>query len=120
VRAIFALLREHGSLPPVVRELEARGWANKRWRTRSGREGGGERFTFVGLRRLLTNVLYAGKVRYKDEVHDGKHPEIVDPASSGGRRNCSTPAAAAAERRPAVGWERCCAACCSAPRAAGP
>src|SRR5262249_52207308 len=30
--------------------------------------------------RLLTNVAYLGKVRYKDEVHDGEHPAIVDPA----------------------------------------
>jgi site-specific DNA recombinase len=80
VRAVFALLLEHGSVPPVVRELEARGWANKRWRTRSGRESGGEVFTRVGLRRLLANVLYAGQVRYKDEVHDGEQPAIVDPA----------------------------------------
>jgi site-specific DNA recombinase len=80
VRAIFALLLEHGSVPPVVREVEARGWANKRWRTRSGAEGGGEPFTRVGLRRLLTNVLYAGQVRYKDEVHDGEQPALVDPA----------------------------------------
>ncbi len=80
VRAIFALFLEHCLLPPVVRELEARGWVNKRWRTRSGRESGGEPFTKVGLRLLLTNVLYAGKVRYKDEVHDGEQPALVDPA----------------------------------------
>jgi site-specific DNA recombinase len=79
VRAVFALFLQHGSLPPVVRELEARGWVNKRWRTRSGAERGGEPFTRVGLRRLLTNVLYAGKVRYKDEVHNGEQPAIVDP-----------------------------------------
>jgi site-specific DNA recombinase len=81
VRAIFALFLEHGSLPPVVRELEARGWVTKRWRARSGRDSGGEPFTKVGLRRLLTNVLYVGKVRYKDEVHDGEQPAIVDPAA---------------------------------------
>ena len=80
VRAVFALFLEHESLPPVVRELEARGWSNKRWRTRSGKESGGDPFTKVGLRRLLTNVLYAGKVRYKDEVHDGEQPALVDPA----------------------------------------
>src|SRR5450759_3457691 len=80
VRAIFALFLEHASLPPVVRELEARGWTNKRWRTRSGKESGGDPFTKIGLRRLLTNVLYAGKVRYKDEVHDGEQPALVDPA----------------------------------------
>jgi len=79
VRAVFGLFLEHESLPAVARELEARGWANKRWRTRSGREAGGEPFTKVGVRRLLTNVLYAGKVRYKDEVHDGEQPAIADP-----------------------------------------
>ena len=80
VQAVFALFLEQGSLPAVARELEARGWTNKRWRTRSGRESGGEPFTKVGLRRLLSNVLYAGKVRYKDEVHDGEQPPLVDPA----------------------------------------
>jgi site-specific DNA recombinase len=79
VRAIFALFLEQESLPPVVRELERRGWTNKRWRTRSGRDSGGEPWTKVGLRRLLTNVLYLGKVRYKDEIHNGEHPAIVDP-----------------------------------------
>src|ERR1022692_19066 len=80
VRAIFALFLEHTSLPVVVRELETRGWTNKRWRTRSGKDSGGDPFTKVGLRRLLTNVLYAGKVRYKEEVHDGEQPALVDPA----------------------------------------
>ena len=80
VRAVYALFLEHESLPQVVRELEARGWSNKRWRTRSGKESGGDPFSKVGLRRLLTNVLYAGKVRYKEEVHDGEQPALVDPA----------------------------------------
>ena len=80
VRAVFALFLEHESLPRVVRELEARGWTNKRWRTRSGKESGGDPFSKVGLRRLLSNVLYAGKVRYKEEVHDGEQPALVDPA----------------------------------------
>ena len=80
VRAVYALFLKHEPLPHVVRELEARGWSNKRWRTRSGRESGGDPFSKVGLRRLLSNVLYAGKVRYKEEVHDGEQPALVDPA----------------------------------------
>lgn len=28
--------------------------------------------------RLLTNVVYRGKVRYKDEVHEGEHDAIID------------------------------------------
>lgn len=31
------------------------------------------------LHRLLTNVTYVGKLKYKDEVHDGEHDGIVDP-----------------------------------------
>jgi site-specific DNA recombinase len=80
VRAIFDLCLEHQALLPVVRELEDRGWANKRWVTRSGRECGGDGFTKTGLHRLLTNVLYARRVRYKDEVHQGEHPAVVDAA----------------------------------------
>jgi site-specific DNA recombinase len=79
VRAIFALFLEHEALPPVVRELERRGWANKRWVTRAGRACGGEPFTKAGLRRLLSNVLYVGQVRNKDELHDGEQPALVDP-----------------------------------------
>jgi len=63
----------------VVQELERRGWVNKRWTTRAGHERGGKPFTRTNLYRLLTNVAYVGKVRYKDEVHDGEHPALVDP-----------------------------------------
>ena len=79
MRAIFALFLEYGELPRVVRELEARGWVNKRWRTRANHDSGGDPFSRVGLRRLLSNVLYVGQVRYKDEVHDGEQPALVDP-----------------------------------------
>jgi site-specific DNA recombinase len=46
-----------------------------------GPERGGQAFTRTSLYRLLTNVVYAGKVRYKQEVHDGEHPAIVDPGT---------------------------------------
>jgi site-specific DNA recombinase len=78
VRAIFALYREHEALLPVVQELERRGWTNKRWTTREGKEEGGQRLNKTSLHRLLTNVLYAGRVRYKDEVHAGEHPALVE------------------------------------------
>ncbi len=85
VRAIFALYWKHQALRPVVRELERRGWRTKRWRTRQGRTRGGRRFTRNHLRQLLGNVLYTGQVRYKQEVHPGEHPALVDPALSAGR-----------------------------------
>ena len=30
---------------------------------------------------MLTNGLYAGKVRYKDEIHEGEQPAILDAAT---------------------------------------
>ncbi|HEY7152495.1 MAG TPA: recombinase family protein [Gemmataceae bacterium] len=78
VRAIFALYLEHQALLPVVQELARRGWVGKCWQTRHGRQRGGRPFTKTSLYRLLTNVLYAGKARYKNEIHDGEQPALID------------------------------------------
>jgi site-specific DNA recombinase len=37
-------------------------------------------FTKTSLYRLLSNVTYAGNVKYKNEVHPGEHAGIVEPA----------------------------------------
>lgn len=81
LKAIFALYLEHEALLPVVHELDRRGWANKQWASRKGTPCGGDTFTKSSLYRLLTNVAYAGKVRYKAEVHPGEHTAIIDPAT---------------------------------------
>jgi site-specific DNA recombinase len=83
VHVIFALYLEHQALLPVVQELARRGWVGKCWRTRDGRPRGGRPFTKTSLYRLLTNVLYAGKVRYKDEIHDGEQPALIDADTFG-------------------------------------
>jgi site-specific DNA recombinase len=79
VRAIFALYLEHEGLVPVVQELNRRGWATKCWVTRKGATRGGKPFTKTSLHKLLTNVTYIGKVRYKKELHDGEHAALIDP-----------------------------------------
>ena len=77
VRTIFELYLEHHSLLAVIAELDKRGWVNKRWITRKGTDRGGKPFTKTSLHKLLTNVTYIGKLRYKDEVHDGEHDAII-------------------------------------------
>jgi site-specific DNA recombinase len=79
VQAIFDLYLQYESLLAVVEELARRGCVNKRWATRRGHERGGQAFTTTSLYRLLTNVAYVGRVRYKQEVHAGEHQGIVDP-----------------------------------------
>jgi len=78
VREIFALYLEHEALIPAVKAIDQRGWINKRWTTRKGLERGGKPFDKNSLFKLLTNVAYIGKVRYKTEVHEGEHDAIVD------------------------------------------
>jgi site-specific DNA recombinase len=79
VRAIFDLYLEHGSLIPVVQELNRRGWRMKEWTTRKGKVAGGQPFAKNRLYNLLTNRVYVGKVEYGGQVYEGEHEGIVDP-----------------------------------------
>lgn len=78
VRAIFEMYLEHGSLMPVVSELNRRGWTLKRWTTRDGKIVGGKPFTRPRLHLLLTNVIYTGRVRHRGELYRGEHHAIVE------------------------------------------
>ncbi|MEJ5368049.1 MAG: recombinase family protein [Bryobacteraceae bacterium] len=79
VRAIFDLYLEHGSLIPVVEELNRRGWRMKEWTTRKGRLAGGGPFAKNRLYNLLTNIVYIGKVEHGGQIYEGEHEGIVDP-----------------------------------------
>src|SRR5262249_25094993 len=81
VRAIFRLYLRLQSLTRVVQALHRRGWLNKRWLTRRGQPRGGRPFTRTSLQKLLTNVLYAGQVRHRGEVHAGQQQALVHPAT---------------------------------------
>jgi site-specific DNA recombinase len=77
VRAIFRLYLAQQALLPVLAALQRRGWWTKRWLTSMGRACGGRSFTKSGLLDLLRNVLYVGRVKYKEETYAGEHPAIV-------------------------------------------
>ncbi|MGV3483333.1 MAG: recombinase family protein [Planctomycetaceae bacterium] len=78
VRDIFELYLQRKSLLDVANELRDRDWRTKRWRTKKEIERGGRPFDKMSLYQVLTNVTYIGKVRYKDETHQGEHAAIVD------------------------------------------
>jgi site-specific DNA recombinase len=78
VRAIFVLYLQHHGLLPVLAELTRRGWSTKQTRTGVGGIHGSRPFTRSSLYRLLTNVTYIGQVRYRNEIHAGEQPAIVD------------------------------------------
>ncbi|QDV25961.1 recombinase family protein [Aureliella helgolandensis] len=78
VREIFRLYLDQQSLLDVAKEINAKGWRTKRWVTKKSEVRGGKLFDKGSLHRLLTNVVYVGKLTYKTEVHEGEHEAIVD------------------------------------------
>lgn len=78
VRAIFELYLERESIMEVLREVNAKGWTLKAFTTKDGGVCGGGNFDRGRLHALLTNITYTGKIRYRDEIHEGEHPPIID------------------------------------------
>ncbi len=78
VRTIYHLYLERRAAIQIVQELDRRGWTTKRWITKKGRECGGRPFTKNSLYRLLTNVLYTGKVLYEGTLYEGEHDATIE------------------------------------------
>jgi site-specific DNA recombinase len=77
VRQIFQLYLDENSLTRVGQILNDRGWTTKAWTTKKGQARGGKPFDRGRLFHMLTNPVYIGKIKYKDDVHDGEHEAIV-------------------------------------------
>ena len=81
VRAIYELYLASESLLETARELRRRGWTSKRWTTKKSIERGGTPFDKTSLFRLLSNVIYTGRVNHKGTIYKGEHEAIVDEAT---------------------------------------
>jgi site-specific DNA recombinase len=77
VKAIFEMYAERPSMTATARELNRRGWRQKRWTTKRGTEAGGGTWNKPSLRTLLRNPLYAGMQKLGDETFKGEHKAIV-------------------------------------------
>ena len=78
VRQIFTLYLEKQSLQPVVRELDRKGWRNKKRVTKKGRVIGDKAFDKATLYAHLKNPLYKGMISHKGELYAGVHEAIID------------------------------------------
>jgi site-specific DNA recombinase len=78
VRKIFSLYLELGSLLPVVENVRNRGWCNKSWLTKKGLCRGGRAFDKCSIHSLLSNPVYAGMIRHKDQIYRGEHEPIIE------------------------------------------
>lgn len=81
VREIFRMYLVQQSALTVAKELNDRGWRTKQWTTRKGIVRGGKMLNKDSLYKILANITYIGKIRYKSEVHNGEHAAIIDGES---------------------------------------
>jgi DNA invertase Pin-like site-specific DNA recombinase len=78
VRLIMERYLELGSVRTLADELAASGIRTKVRPLRDGSSLGGVSFSRGGLFHLLSNCVYVGKVRHKDQTYAGVHDAIVE------------------------------------------
>jgi site-specific DNA recombinase len=78
VLQLFTLYDGLGNLRLVELEATRLGLRSKALASPSGRRSGGFPFTRGQLHYLLTNPVYIGRIRHKDQSYPGLHPAIID------------------------------------------
>lgn len=78
VRQIFQLYETNRCLKAVVRAAKEQGLRSKHHVFATGRTQGGTAFCRGQIYHLLTNPVYLGLIRHKDQTFDGQHPAIID------------------------------------------
>lgn len=78
VKTVFALYNKHSSIDEVREEaqrlnLRTRPMGNKR------STKGNSILSRSNIHYILTNPVYAGRIRHHNTVHEGQHPPIIDP-----------------------------------------
>lgn len=78
VKSIFELYLDTMSILKTAQVLNCRNIRTKEWVTRKGRKMGGRTFDKGAVYQLLTNRVYVGQVRHRDEYYKGEHKAIID------------------------------------------
>ena len=79
VRTLYALYRKYGTLRQVKAEADRLGLRTKQRIAADGARTGGLPFRRGHLHCLLTNPLYAGRIRHQRRVYEGQHSSIIAP-----------------------------------------
>ncbi|MCB1328361.1 MAG: recombinase family protein [Maritimibacter sp.] len=79
VRTLYDLYLEHGVVREVKDQAEDLGLRSRRRERAGGRVSGGKPFDRGHIHHILSNPLYAGRIRHKGQVYEGQHPAIIDP-----------------------------------------
>jgi hypothetical protein len=79
IRILYDLYLEQKLIRLVKEEAAKQGLRSKHRVSSKGNTRGGNLFSRGHIHHILTNPVYAGRIRHKDKVYDGQHPAIIDP-----------------------------------------
>ncbi len=79
IRTLYELYENLGTLRAVKAEATRLGLRSRRRQTDAGKVTGGGYFDRGHIHHILTNPLYAGRIRHRDKVFEGQHKAIIDP-----------------------------------------
>ena len=77
IKAIFNLYRERQNVRLVKVEADQRGYKTRLKKRKSGEVTGGKHFSRGHIYRILTNLIYIGKIQHKENIYEGNHKAII-------------------------------------------
>jgi site-specific DNA recombinase len=78
VRTLYDLYLEHGVIREVKDRAEDLGLRSRRRERAGGQVSGGKPFDRGHIHHILSNPIYAGRIRHKGQVYEGQHPAIIE------------------------------------------
>ncbi|MGJ5621607.1 recombinase family protein [Sulfitobacter sp. MF3-043] len=79
IRMLYDLYEQHGTVRAVKAAADDLRLRSRQRTSADGQHSGGITFSRGHIHNLLTNPIYAGRIRHKANVHDGQHSAIIDP-----------------------------------------
>ncbi|MEM6891484.1 MAG: recombinase family protein [Pseudomonadota bacterium] len=79
IKALYDLYLEHGFIRVVKEYADPMDLRSRRRVRREERVSGGIRFDRGHIHHILTNPIYAGRIRHKGQVYDGQHSALIQP-----------------------------------------
>jgi DNA invertase Pin-like site-specific DNA recombinase len=79
IRTLYRLYQELGTVRAVRDAADRMRLRTKERVAPSGRQSGGGPFDRGHIHHILTNPIYAGRIRHRTNVYEGQHAPIIDP-----------------------------------------
>ena len=79
IRTLYDLCERLGTVREVRDAADRLGLRTRKRQAATDKVSGGGAFTRGHIHQILTNPLYAGRIRHRKAVHEGQHPALIDP-----------------------------------------